>query len=430
MRGAAHALIAAAMMFSSTVSTQASLPRAEHWTAPSDNIYLIQRSRPAPAPRPAPRAPPPNIRPAPAPMPAPRPPSSSLPTQRPSYGGSSGQGSRPGLAAPAQRPSVAPARPVLSLRPQGPIARPGQLPSIARPLTPPSSIQRQGAGSYLAQRAAGRPMAQVRPSPVTQQAARVATYRQSSAFLPPPRPPLPTSLSARTQGFQQTRLARSAGVAVVASAAVGGAAARRPLSQQPSPTQAACAVKFGELDHETGSFGMSVRYMRGRYDVAELDSTTVSTAEQSGHDGVLAPSRVAAVIADAIFDPLAEDSPLQLLAGGCGGSGGGLSRPTLGNQFGNVARPLQIAISLGHSYPKHVIRDGQWPGYIRTRKQLASHVATVVSNPSDFKRLSDGRTAYWHNESRTVVILDPKRRDGGTVFQPREGKTYFETLDK
>lgn len=46
-----------------------------------------------------------------------------------------------------------------------------------------------------------------------------------------------------------------------------------------------------------------------------------------------------------------------------------------------------------------------------------------MQKPSDFKKLERGRTAYLHEESKTIVIHDPNHVDGGTVF--KSNKKYF-----
>ena len=59
---------------------------------------------------------------------------------------------------------------------------------------------------------------------------------------------------------------------------------------------------------------------------------------------------------------------------------------------------------------------------------LAKHIDNIINNPSETKSLSNGRTAYWDNNTKTVVIHDPKSKDGGTAFIPTNGKKYFDGL--
>jgi len=41
------------------------------------------------------------------------------------------------------------------------------------------------------------------------------------------------------------------------------------------------------------------------------------------------------------------------------------------------------------------------------------------------KSLSNGRIAYWDSLTQTIVIRNPMAADGGTIFQPIKGITYF-----
>lgn len=78
----------------------------------------------------------------------------------------------------------------------------------------------------------------------------------------------------------------------------------------------------------------------------------------------------------------------------------------------------------GHAFTKN---SGEFPG-ISTRKQFAEEVERVVSNPTEVRELSGGRTAYWDDQTKTVVIRNSSAKDGGTVFKPRNGKSYFDGL--
>jgi len=86
-------------------------------------------------------------------------------------------------------------------------------------------------------------------------------------------------------------------------------------------------------------------------------------------------------------------------------------------------------IAGGHAFEKHVIMQGEFRGLgIRTRDQFASHIESVVANPTASRQLNGGRTAYWDEASRTVVIRNPKAADGGTAFQPVGGRAYYDNL--
>jgi hypothetical protein len=46
--------------------------------------------------------------------------------------------------------------------------------------------------------------------------------------------------------------------------------------------------------------------------------------------------------------------------------------------------------------------------------------------------LKNGRTAYWNDKEKMVVIHDPSHPDGGTAFRPNQAKypgtSYFNSL--
>ncbi|ULA65592.1 MAG: exported protein of unknown function [Nitrospira sp.] len=86
-------------------------------------------------------------------------------------------------------------------------------------------------------------------------------------------------------------------------------------------------------------------------------------------------------------------------------------------------------IAGGHAFEKHILERGEFSGLeIRTREQFAKHIENVVNNPTAKRELSGGRTAYYDDVTNTVVIRNPKTPDGGTAFQPREGREYFNNL--
>ncbi|MBX8501539.1 hemagglutinin repeat-containing protein, partial [Pseudomonas lijiangensis] len=86
-------------------------------------------------------------------------------------------------------------------------------------------------------------------------------------------------------------------------------------------------------------------------------------------------------------------------------------------------------ISNGHAFEKHVVQQGEYKDLgITTREQFALHIESIVNNPSLFRELSGGRTAYWDSASGTVVIKNPKAIDGGTAFRPVNRQAYFDGL--
>lgn len=85
----------------------------------------------------------------------------------------------------------------------------------------------------------------------------------------------------------------------------------------------------------------------------------------------------------------------------------------------------------GHdAFQKHVVEQGDLAGLgINTREDLAKFVDEVIASPNSLtKNLSNDRSAYWDESTKTVVILDPKQPHGGTVFRPKQGIEYFNNL--
>lgn len=107
------------------------------------------------------------------------------------------------------------------------------------------------------------------------------------------------------------------------------------------------------------------------------------------------------------------------------GPGGG------GRDLGDVRFARHLAaneIAQGHAFVKHVVMRGEFAGIVKTRKQFAAHVERVMENPTATKALSRDRVAYWDEGSRTVVITNKNAIDGGTAFQPINGRAYFDGL--
>lgn len=72
-----------------------------------------------------------------------------------------------------------------------------------------------------------------------------------------------------------------------------------------------------------------------------------------------------------------------------------------------------------------ILSQGEFSGIIRTRQQFSNHIENVLNNPSAVKQLRNNRIGYWHQETGTVIIRNPKALDGGTAFQPRNGFNYY-----
>jgi filamentous hemagglutinin len=76
-----------------------------------------------------------------------------------------------------------------------------------------------------------------------------------------------------------------------------------------------------------------------------------------------------------------------------------------------MASSTAQAIAYGHAYAKHGYEFG-----VYSPSQLAAIIEDIITNPSFSKNISRGRTAYWDNSRRAVVITDPSQPDGGTDF--------------
>jgi filamentous hemagglutinin len=81
-------------------------------------------------------------------------------------------------------------------------------------------------------------------------------------------------------------------------------------------------------------------------------------------------------------------------------------------------------IAKGHAWSKH---KGEFPEF-STVAEFAQHIDQIMANPSASKSLAKGRTAFWDDKTKTVVIRDPNSPDLGTAFRPANGKAYFDNL--
>jgi filamentous hemagglutinin len=81
-------------------------------------------------------------------------------------------------------------------------------------------------------------------------------------------------------------------------------------------------------------------------------------------------------------------------------------------------------IAKGHAWSKH---KGEFPE-LSTADEFAQHIAQIMAKPSASKNLAKGRTAFWDDQTETIVIRDPSSPDLGTAFKPRNGQAYFDNL--
>ena len=76
----------------------------------------------------------------------------------------------------------------------------------------------------------------------------------------------------------------------------------------------------------------------------------------------------------------------------------------------------------GHA-EKHIVQ-GEWTGLgIRTTDQLHQHIENVVLNPSSTHYYSDGRVAFTHDATGTVVVRNGSTGES-TAFRPPSSRAY------
>jgi RHS repeat-associated protein len=80
-------------------------------------------------------------------------------------------------------------------------------------------------------------------------------------------------------------------------------------------------------------------------------------------------------------------------------------------------------IANGHAFEKHAGEFGA-----ETPEEFEQAIKDALENATKSRELSNGRTAYYDEETNTVVITDPSSPDGGTIFKPSGGEEYFNGL--
>jgi filamentous hemagglutinin len=102
-------------------------------------------------------------------------------------------------------------------------------------------------------------------------------------------------------------------------------------------------------------------------------------------------------------------------------AGGGVRAATPAEQ--GAAKSQAQAMAGGHAFEKHVVQRGEFP-LVSTRAKFAEGVGRVINSPQTLVRsLSNGRTAFFHQPSGTLVITHPGFE--GTMFRPDLGIDYF-----
>jgi hypothetical protein len=88
------------------------------------------------------------------------------------------------------------------------------------------------------------------------------------------------------------------------------------------------------------------------------------------------------------------------------------------------ATELARRLADGHAWSGHA---SEFPE-CADRESFAALTAQILEHASHRRALAMSRVAYWHDQSGTIVIVDPASEDGGTVFRPRDGRAYFERI--
>lgn len=102
-------------------------------------------------------------------------------------------------------------------------------------------------------------------------------------------------------------------------------------------------------------------------------------------------------------------------------------------------------IGEGHAYDKHVlgkknnngkefekdkeINNKKFPrDSITTKQQFVDFIKEIMDNTTVKKESTEqpGKWYYWHDETGTIVIYNPKNTDHGTCFRPTDGKDYYD----
>ncbi len=88
------------------------------------------------------------------------------------------------------------------------------------------------------------------------------------------------------------------------------------------------------------------------------------------------------------------------------------NRPATSSISAFLLRNKLIAeeISGGHAYTKHVINQGEFPGF--STAQFNDHIRNILNNPTEVKALLHGRLGFWDQNSQTLIIRNPEAIDG------------------
>ncbi len=157
---------------------------------------------------------------------------------------------------------------------------------------------------------------------------------------------------------------------------------------------------YGEVLAKNPSLGQRLEELQTRYrQIAEMEPGAQRNNLQQQADRELTQLENELQDADSLWDEFDQSNSVEILP-----------------QAQNIAN--------GHAFTDHRFEFERIG--ITTREQLAEHISNIINNPSDVKSLKRGRTAYWDDETGTVVIYDPAdQAENGTAFIPENGKYYF-----
>lgn len=87
------------------------------------------------------------------------------------------------------------------------------------------------------------------------------------------------------------------------------------------------------------------------------------------------------------------------------------------------AQEEACGIAEGHAFDKHGEEFG-----VDTPEELEEIIDDTISGATHTTNLERGRSAYYDEETNTLVIIDPANPDGGTVYKPANGLETFDNL--
>ncbi|NOX72566.1 MAG: hypothetical protein GXP03_02695 [Alphaproteobacteria bacterium] len=95
---------------------------------------------------------------------------------------------------------------------------------------------------------------------------------------------------------------------------------------------------------------------------------------------------------------------------------------------GNSISEIADAIANGHA-SDHLNDFGSFEDMdVESKDDLARLVDETIDHLTDSKEFGNNKKASYNEHNNVLVIEDPNHPDGGTVFQPTEGKEYYDGL--